>query len=223
MGESIRLMTTNLLHGGADVGAFVEVLDRLNPDVVVTQELGFEYVEVLTERYDNRSLHPSDDFTGRGIATRLEAVFGDIPMPARFGTSATLDVGGKLWDLAGIHLLNPIDFPWWTSVKTRREQLEAIDRWSQTTRGPSIVAGDFNASPRWPAYRHMAERWHDLAAGHGSVSGVRPERTWGWRPGWPRLLRIDHVFGRGLIAIDVSVVPINGSDHHAVVVDLVAT
>ncbi len=223
MGGSIRLMTSNLLHGGADVDAYRRLLDRIEPDVVVTQELGRQYVEVLTERYDSHSLHPSDGFTGRGIVTHLDAEFGDIPMPARFGTSATLDFGGKLWNLAGIHLINPIGFPWWASVKTRSEQLEAIDRWSQPMRGPTIVAGDFNASPAWPAYRHMAERWNDLAADHGSVSGVRPEKTWGWRPGWPRLLRIDHVFGRGVSAIDVSVVPIKGSDHDAVVVDLVAT
>ncbi len=223
MDTPIRLMTSNLLHGGADVDAFVEVLDRLNPDVVVTQELGFEYVEVLTERYDNHYLNPAEDFTGRGIATRLEAVFGDIPMPARFGTSARLDVGGELWNLAGIHLINPIDFPWWTSVKTRTIQLEAIDRWSRTVKGLAIVAGDFNASPKWPAYRHMTEDWTDLVAEQASESGERPGRTWGWRPGWPRLLRIDHVFGAGVIATDVSVVPIKGSDHDAVVVDLVAS
>ena len=223
MGGSIRLMTSNLLHGGADVDAYRRLLNRLEPDVVVTQELGFGYVEVLTERYDNHYLHPSDDFTGRGIATHLDAEFGDIPMPARFGTSATLDFGGKPWNLAGVHLLNPIGFPWWTSVTTRSGQLEAIDLWSQTVSGPSIVAGDFNASPRWPAYRHMAEGWTDLVAEHVSESGERPEKTWGWRPGWPRLLRIDHVFGRGVVANDVSVVLIKGSDHDAVVVDLSLT
>ncbi len=195
----------------------------MKPDVVVTQELGYEYVEVLTERYDYHYLNPARDFTGRGIATHLDAEFADIPMPVRMGTSAVLDVGGKRWNLAGIHLINPIGFPWWASVTTRSEQLEAIDRWSQTVGRPSIVAGDFNASPSWPAYRHMAEGWNDLATDHGSVSGVRPEKTWGWRPGWPRLLRIDHVFGRGVSAIDVSVVPIKGSDHDAVVVDLVAS
>lgn len=221
MDTPIRLMTSNLLHGGADVDAFVEVLDRLKPDVVVTQELGFEYVEVLTERYSNHYLNPAEDFTGRGIATHLEAVFGDIPMPVRMGTSAALDVSGTEWNLAGIHLINPIEFPWWTSVKTRSGQLEAIDHWSLTVKEPSIVAGDFNASPKWPAYRHMAEDRTDVVAEHLSESDERPGRTWGWRPGWPRLLRIDHVFGSGVIAIEVSVVPIKGSDHDAVVVDLV--
>jgi endonuclease/exonuclease/phosphatase (EEP) superfamily protein YafD len=222
MGIPIRLMTSNLLNGGADADSLAEVLDRMRPDVVVTQELGYEYVDVLTKRYNNHYLNPADDFTGRGIATRLEAVFGDIPMPVRMGTSATLDVGATQWNLAGVHLLSPIQFPWWTSVSGRTGQLEAIDHWNQTAKGPTILAGDFNASPSWPAYRHLAERWHDLVVDHGSVCGVRPEKTWGWRPGWPRLLRIDHVFGSGVTATDVSVVPIKGSDHDAVVVDLVA-
>lgn len=190
--------------------------------MVVTQELGYEYVEILTGRYDSHHLNPTDDFTGRGIATHLDAVFGDIPMPARLGTSAALDVAGTVWHLAGIHLINPINFPWWTSVRGRTDQLEAIDRWSEELSGPKIVAGDFNASPRWPAYRHMAARWHDVVADHVSGSGDRPERTWSWRPGWPRMLRIDHVFGSGVTATNVCVVPIVGSDHDAVVVDLVA-
>jgi endonuclease/exonuclease/phosphatase (EEP) superfamily protein YafD len=221
MGGSIRVMTSNLLYGGADVDGFREVLDRVEPDVVVTQELGHGYVEVLTERFPNHSLHPADDFTGRGIATHLDVEFGSIAMPVRPGTSAILDVAGQQWDLAGVHLVNPIDFPWWTSVKVRGEQLQAIEQWGAKRSGQVLIAGDFNASPRWPAYRLMAERWTDLVAEHASASGRRPELTWAWRPGWRRMLRIDHVFGSGLVATDSEVVPIRGSDHAAVWVDVV--
>ena len=215
-------MTSNLLHGGADVDAYRRVLDQVEPDVVVTQELGHECADVLTSRFRNHHLHPADDFTGRGIATDLDVEFGDIPMPVRYGTSAILDVEGEPWDLAGIHLINPIEFPWWTSVRTRSEQLQALEQWRSEAEGPMLAVGDFNASPRWPAYRLMAERWSDVVAHHASDSGRRPERTWAWRPGWRRMLRIDHVFGSGVVATDAAVVPIEGSDHDAVWVDLVA-
>ena len=216
-------MTSNLLHGGADVDDFRRVLGEIEPDVVVTQELGHEYIDVLADRFPNHYLHPADDFKGRGIATHLDVEFGDIPMPVRNGTSALLDVGGEPWNLAGIHLLNPIDFPWWTSVRHRREQLEAIDEWGPGASQPVVIAGDFNASPRWPAYRFMARRWTDLVADQAATSGVAPERTWAWRPGWPRMLRIDHVFGSGVVAAGSGVVPIKGSDHAAVWVDLAAS
>lgn len=220
MGASIKLMTANLLHGGADIISFGHTLDRVRPDVVVTQELGLEYVEVVEDRFPNHRLRPASGFKGRGIATHLEAEFGDVPMPARYGTSATLTVDGRLWNLAGVHLLNPIEFPWWKSVKGRTGQLEAIEGWAGGVSGPTVIVGDFNASPRWPAYKFMAERWTDLVSDHSSRSGIQAERTWAWRPGWPKMLRIDHVFGSRVIATGVSVEPIEGSDHDAVVVDL---
>jgi hypothetical protein len=81
--EPIRLMTANLLHGGASAETFTALLDGFNPDVVVTQELALGCAEVLESRYPNHRLRPADDFKGRGIATRLEAEFDDIPMPGR--------------------------------------------------------------------------------------------------------------------------------------------
>ncbi len=60
----------------------------------------------------------------------------------------------------------------------------------------------------------------DLVADHAGRTGAGTEPTWGWRPGWPRMLRVDHVFGRGVRANGVRVEPIVGSDHAAVVVDL---
>jgi endonuclease/exonuclease/phosphatase family metal-dependent hydrolase len=190
--------------------------------VVVTQELALGCAEVLESRYPNHRLRPADDFKGRGIATRLEAEFDDIPMPGREGTSARLMVGGRPWNLAGVHFLNPIEFPWWRSVRGRSGQVAAVQGWVEGAgSGPLLVAGDFNASPRWPAYREMDRLLTDLPASFAFERGMNPETTWAWRPGWPRMLRIDHVFGREVETVAVSVVPIEGSDNQAVVVDLV--
>lgn len=222
MVEQIRLMTTNLLNGRADVSYLESVLDRHEPDVVVTQELGFDAADLLAARYPNHYLNPSEEFKGRGIATRLDAEFGDIVMPARWGTSATLEVHGALWHLAGVHLLNPIDFPWWRSLRGRASQMNAVAGWARDLPGgPAILAGDFNATTSWPAYRRLVDGgWVDLVAEHGKTSGKSDKPTWAWRPGWPRVLRIDHVFGKGVRAGNTAVVPIVGSDHAAVMVDL---
>lgn len=220
MGHTVRLMTSNLLRGRADADGLRRVIEEFHPDVVVTQELGYEYVDLLQTLYRHHYLHPDDDFIGRGIATNFEVTFGDITMPVRLGTSAVLQVKDEIWNVAGVHLLNPIQFPWWASVRGRTAQLAAIDDWSSGVEEPVLVVGDFNASPRWPAYKHMAARWADLVAEYHQERGAKPDRTWGWRPGWPRMLRIDHVFGAGVMATRVNVVPIHGTDHHAVLVDL---
>jgi endonuclease/exonuclease/phosphatase (EEP) superfamily protein YafD len=221
MGSEFRLMTANLLHERCDAADFARVLEAAGPDVIVTQELGPQCADVIASAYRHHRLRPALGFLGRGIATRFEAEFGEIEMPGRPGTSALLDVEGTRVRLAGIHLLNPIHFPWWATARTRGRQLEGLFDWLDTDGDhPTLVAGDFNASPRWPAYKRTAERLTDLVAELADHRRVRAERTWGWRPGWPRMLRIDHVFGIGVRAQAVSVLPIAGTDHHAVVVDL---
>jgi len=213
-------MTVNLLQERSDIARFVRVLEEVSPDVVVTQELAPEAADVLADAYPNHHLVPSSDFTGRGVATRLDAVFDDIPMPGRMGTSATLKIGRHQIRLAGAHLLNPVLFPWWSQVAGRRRQVEALLEWVDRGTGPVVVAGDFNATPTWPAYRRITSRLTDLIVEHKRALDSRPERTWGWRPGWPRMLRIDHVFGSGVTVFDCLVTPLAGSDHFAVVVDL---
>ena len=222
---ALRLMTANLLHDRCDVADFARVVAELQPDLVVAQELGPRCAEVLTTAYPSHRLYPTHGFLGRGIATRLDAEFGDIDMPGRSATSASIELSGTSLRLAGVHLLNPIKYPWWTTVRTRRAQIEALFHWlDEDQKGlPVLVTGDFNASPSWPAYRQVASRLDDLVEEWAARTGSDAERTWGWRPGWPRMLRIDHVFGRGARAEEVRVVPILGTDHAAVVADLSIT
>lgn len=213
-------MTANLLHERSSPADFARVLTRHDPDVVVTQELGPDQADILAGAYRNHQLIPERGFIGRGVATRFDAEFGDIDMPGRDGTAVVLNVDGTTVHLAGIHLLNPIDFPWWVSVATRTAQLDGLSGWMDNRPGPILVAGDFNASPRWPAYKRLADELTDLVAEWAQEQGTKPERTWGWRPGWPRMLRIDHVFGRQVRARDVIVDDVEGTDHNPVIVDL---
>ena len=223
MYSGFRLMTTNLLQDRCDVSRFTQVLDDVSPDLVVAQELAPGPAEALAQRYPYTLLHPSLDFTGRGIASRIRADFDDIAMPARNGTAASFEIGGEPVRLAGIHLMNPISFPWWRSGRARSRQVRAVAGWLDLRPGPVVVAGDFNASPAWPAYKAMEGRLTDLVAEEAAARGAKPEPTWGWRPGWPRMLRIDHVFGVGVRAREALVVPISGSDHAALVVDIELT
>ena len=143
-------------------------------------------------------------------------------MPAREATWAMIMLGSQVLRLVGMHLVNPIEFPQWRSVRRRGKQLKALFEWTDAGDDdvPLIVAGDMNASPSWPAYRMMSERWLDLVVEANRSMGENPQTTWGWRSGWPRLLRIDHVFGMGVQANRAGVEPIPGSDHHAVIVEV---
>ena len=73
------------------------------------------------------------------------------------------------------------------------------------------------------AYRQLAGPLEDLALTHAHRTGIRPRRTWpnwgGWT-GCPRLIRIDHCFGHAVEVQSVEVIPIPGSDHDGLLIDL---
>lgn len=224
MERAIRLMTANLLAGRADNRHLAAILDQMDPDLVVTQEMGFAAANVLADRFPHHDLRPADDSGGRGVASRFEARFGEIPMPWRSGLWAQVDTGSRSFLLANVHMRNPIAFPAWRSVRIRNGQLNALFRWAdeQGDRDqPFVLAGDLNATPAWPAYKRLAERWTDLVAHSAEEPGDVRAPTWAWRPGWPKVLRIDHVFGRDARVVSALVEPVRGSDHAALIVDLV--
>jgi endonuclease/exonuclease/phosphatase family metal-dependent hydrolase len=222
MDETIRLMTANLLADRVDISFLGYVLDVVEPDLFASQELGHKSADLIGSRFPHHHLRPQLDSRGRGIASRLEARFGEITLPWRGGLWAEVEQGQQVWTLANIHMRNPIVFPWWRSVRIRSGQLEALFRWSEErSEGQAMVlAGDMNASQAWPLYRRLSGRWEDLVAQSARDSEMNPAPTWAWRPGWPRVLRIDHVFGTGFRAVSSQVVPLRGSDHAAVIVDL---
>ena len=224
MDRPIRLMTANLLAGRADLNHLIGILERLEPDILLTQELGHDAAEVIGAHFPHHDLRPGDEARGRGIASRLAADFGEIPLPWRPGLWAKATDGSRSFLVANIHMRNPIVFPWWRSVRIRGQQLEALFAWADESAdggAPFVLAGDMNASPAWPVYKELAGRWDDLVADHAERSGEETTPTWAWRPRWPRVLRIDHVFGSGARVVSTGVEPMRGSDHAAVVVDLV--
>lgn len=211
-------MTANVLEDAVDATYLGGLIDRIDPDLVFLQEMTEGAAGVLADRFDHHYLFPSEEFEGRGVASKHEAECGSIDLPWRSGTWVRLTVNEKTLVAAGVHMSNPIQFPWWRSVPERGDQVDAILAWVDRQKADAvIVAGDMNASPAWPVYRRLAARLDDLAL---AAAGGEPEPTWGWRPGWPRMLRIDHILGSGVKAVGTQVEPIKGSDHHALIVDL---
>ena len=217
----LRILTANLFNGRAHPVEFGKLLDDIRPDVVAVQELAPNSAAEIARRYPCRDLDPRLDHLGLGIASQVPATFGVVPMvnrPARFaelhGAEAPLTV-------VNLHLLNPLQWPWPASVRGRTEQVAAVDAFlSFRHDGPCLVVGDMNASPAWPAYRRLAGSFDDVAATAAASNGSRARRTWAYRDGLPRLLRIDHVFGRGVAPLSTEVKRVVGSDHAALVVDL---
>ena len=82
---------------------------------------------------------------------------------------------------------------------------------------PTVVAGDFNATPDHAAFRDVLRRGYVDAA---IQTGESLTRTWG-RPGKDPWLTLDHVLAsRGCAVLACSVHVIPGSDHRAVYAEI---
>jgi endonuclease/exonuclease/phosphatase (EEP) superfamily protein YafD len=117
------------------------------------------------------------------------------------------------------HIVAPHVGPPWTIAALRRRQTHDLVRYLRAVPRPLVLVGDLNSTPLWPAYRRLARTLTDAAREAARREGRRPARTWGLRYG-PRLFRIDHALVAGVTVDDVQVLPIAGSDHHALVVDV---
>ena len=217
----LRVLTANLYAERLDVEGFRDLLKSADPDVAVVQELSLEAAEVLGGIMPYGLLVPEKGHDGRGLALKAPADVEVLPMAYRDALVARLEP--PTWpgpvEIVNVHMANPIMWPPWRSVRTRGRQLDALMAHLASS-GTRLVAGDFNASPVWPVYRRLAGRLEDTAVSVAKQRGERPVRTWSPTPGTRRLLRIDHVFAEGLRPLDAKVVPIPGSDHDGLLVEV---
>lgn len=215
--NSVRLLTANLYNGRARVAALDRLLDEVEPDVFVGQEVGVDAAAALRARFPHGQVIGSDDYTGRAFLARFEVAVTDLPLPFRLGYRAIVDLDGRPVEVLAVHIANPIDGV--SAAGHRRRQLAAIQ---ELVEGPEacVVVGDMNSTPLWPFHRRLSQGLEDAIAAWARASGSRAPRTWGPTPGAPGLLRIDHVFCRGVEVVDHRVHRVAGSDHRAVEVEL---
>ena len=220
-GSSLRILSANLRDDRADPGALVSVIEALEVDVACVQELGPRLADALAGVLPEGELGPDAIRRGLGIACRRPAAVERFPLPRRDAWVARLEPAS--WsqlrepvEIVNVHIMGPHTWPYFPRRHTRRGQLAGLFRLlERAPHIPRAILGDFNASPRWPLYRRMAERLTDAVLAHGC-------RTWPHIPalGVEGLLRIDHCFVSKLMPLDVRAVPIPGSDHLGLCIDL---
>jgi endonuclease/exonuclease/phosphatase (EEP) superfamily protein YafD len=226
MGGRIRILTANLLNGGADPEALADTVRRYQVDVAAVQELSHSQAEVLSEELPFGSLEPAGDHSGMGIALRRPGSGGRLPLPRRDALVAQLPPEswgtlGQTVEVVNVHVSAPHLMPTWRTLAQRRGQLRALlDHLHATRTSRQLLVGDFNATPLWPFYRRLASHRQDAARVDARLRGGRARPTWGPWAGGPRVLRIDHAFVQGLRVLALHVVRIPGSDHSAVVVEV---
>ncbi|ACZ90997.1 endonuclease/exonuclease/phosphatase family protein [Streptosporangium roseum] len=219
-GTPLRVLTLNMLFGGAEPEPVTALVRRLRPDVLSTQELTAEMVEKLDaaglrELLPYRLLAPDHGASGSGLYARypldpLEGMFRPVGhnMPA-----ATIVLPGvKPVEVVDVHPYPPLE-------EHVREWTEALEAFPPAVPDRiRILAGDFNASLDHAAMRRFLSRGYVDSADRAG-QGLTP--TWPANERIPPLITIDHVVVDQRVKVnEVSVHTVPGTDHRAVFADL---
>ena len=211
-GPRVRVATVSLRKGLVPAASVVDLVRRSDVDVLSVQELTPAAEKGLRAAGIDELLPWAHVLAARpgSVVSASGAVWSRVP-----ATPAGAVPGAPSVELTAVHCAPPATSP--RAVRDWTDDLAALP-----VPDPAVLrvlAGDFNATHDHAAFRAVLRTgWADAARrmGHGL--------TWTWRPlrlPWPRLV-LDHVLVDpriGVAAVDL--VRVHGSDHRAVVVDLV--
>jgi len=224
---SIRVLSCNLLSGGARIDALLELVEREAVDLVCAQELSAPLAAALRGVLPYGNLEHDQIVRGNGIASRRPVDVTRIHMPRRDGWAAALSPAH--WptlpapmEVVNVHISGPHIWPYFPNPVRRRAQVDALLAEGAARQAvPHAILGDFNSTPLWHVYRRMRARYVDaVLATNGGRAAFRG--TWPHLPGLRirGLLRIDHCFLWRLEAVRARTVDLPGSDHLGLLVEL---
>lgn len=211
-----KALLVNVQTGNRDHGAVRALIAREAPDVIVLLEVDRTWLAALADLHRSHPFNvtsPRDDNFGialfsRHPCLRCEVVpLGDAGLPAVIGEFAT----GERFTVVGVHLVPPVGAG---LARLQAEQFRALTERLANVKGPTLLLGDFNATPWSPRLDALLDgtRLRDAARGR-----------WLWRTwpvGMPPLgIPIDHALhSPGVTVVQHRRGPDVGSDHFPVIV-----
>jgi endonuclease/exonuclease/phosphatase (EEP) superfamily protein YafD len=224
-GVKVRFMSANLRYGHADAAA-VAGTARGNADVLAVQELTPDEAARLAAagldtEFRFRTLQPREGPAGVGIWSRYPIVnskpvdgFWLGLLTARVRVPGVTDAV----TVATTHMSAPWPDPfqgWRDDVARLAGTLAEI---ASASDGPVLVAGDLNSTTDMREFRRLL---HDGYRDAAEQAGTGLTRTHPADIAVPPVFAVDHILVRDATATSVRTLSIRGSDHRALVSDVV--
>lgn len=220
----VRVLSSNLRKGQADVGVFVP-LAKESADVITVSELTPELAQRFSQagiddQFPYSVLVPAPGAQGIGLWSRFP--ISKVMPPAHTDVTvvaARLRIPGVRFDplVASVHITSPVAsernaFSYWRTGIVNTKGLLAD--FTETV-GPAavIVGGDFNSTPDMQQFRALTTNGYSDAV-RQTGAGFAP--TFPANSQWiPPLITIDHVLTRNSAASSITTVEVPGSDHRS--------
>ena len=219
-GPALRVLSANLLVGGAQADTIVGLVRTHQVDLVAFQEFTPQAQAALeraglTDMLPNRVAFPVDGVTGSALYSRYPLTDGafHVHEASGFGQArATLTVpGASPIEVESAHPCPPSGLS-----RSQCWRADLADQPPATVDGPvRLLIGDFNATLDHAALRRLIATGYRDAA---DVVGAGYARTWPYDEKWYiPAVAIDHVLADRRVGVtEVSVHPVPNSDHRAV-------
>jgi endonuclease/exonuclease/phosphatase (EEP) superfamily protein YafD len=221
-GVPVVAMTANVQYGWTDPASLVHDVRTRHVDLLGVVELTPESVTGLEAAgmgrlLPYRVLRPGPSAHGSGLWSRYPLTEAPAWDGVHAMPGATARIDGR--DVV-VRVVHPFRTSRYTAAAYRRDYRTLIDHLAALDPAtPALVLGDFNASRDHAAFRRLlGGRWRDApeVAGSGFVG------TWSPRSWIPALMQLDHILiSRQFGVRSDHVVRLPGSDHRALVADLV--
>jgi endonuclease/exonuclease/phosphatase family metal-dependent hydrolase len=223
-GVRLRVMTSNMLLGGADANTIVELVRDRNVDVLAIQEFTSDAKEALAKAglgdlLPFASLADDPGSPGSALYSRFPLRQAGVKrnrggFRQAYGTIEPPGAGALLVESA-----HPLA-PWAPKVNRDWREDLAAEPPADPDGTPRILLGDFNATlDHAPLRRLIATGYRDAGAATGQ--GLIPTWPYEGHPGVPKVT-IDHVLVDRRIGVrEMSVRSIPRSDHRAIVAELI--
>lgn len=216
-GYVMRAMLLNVNTHLGDPERVKQVVQEVDPDILVLEEINFQWVQDLkwlVNSHPHSCVQAREDNFGIGLFSKFplmeeEIVYiGDIKLPS---IVATVDTGREKIRVIATHPLPPTSAAY---SRWRNDQLEKLPDYVRSPL-PTILLADLNVTPWSYHFRKLLRR----------TGLINSSRGYGIQPTWPRsfpLLSIplDHFLHSSEIFIVNKTIGADvGSDHYPVIVD----
>ena len=221
--ETVRVITSNVEMENTDYDAFIAMVRRERPDVLIVLETDQGWVDALqplAEEFAHHVAIPQDNWYGMVLMTNLELVEHDVRYIVQEdipSIHARLRLpGGGTFVMRCLHPRPPEPVRG-THATSRDAELVVVGREVEEADEPTIVTGDLN-DVAWSHTTRLFLRLSQL---------LDPRRGRGLYATWPVdhpfwRVPLDHIFhSEDFTYGDLQVLPSIGSDHFPSCADLV--
>lgn len=218
--QTLSVMLSNVYTSNRQHRRLIDLVKKVDPDILVFEEVNERWSEVLTaelgHRYPFVRVIPREDNFGIALFSKIDfktlevRYLGEAHVPSFKGVFNLNDQEVVLW---ATHPLPPVGAGYW---RMRNEHLKNLGKEISKDLRPTIVVGDLNTTP-WCYWFNEVKmnRLRDSAIGYGILNS--------WPTMWPAFFRIpvDHVLVSPEIhIIERKVLENINSDHLPVLVKI---